>query len=120
MEFNEWLSQQITKNGYTPASFAKRAGFSKQAIYNYLDGRLPDRGGLEKIATALRIAPEEVFKIAVKGYKNSNDPWAEEMTHKLSSLDESRKSIAGKLLDALLDEQEKEQASQEKKRGAKP
>ncbi len=119
MEFNEWLSQQITKNGYTPASFAKRAGFSKQAIYNYLDGRLPDRGGLEKIATALRIAPEEVFKIAVKGHKKSDDPWADEISHKLSTLDESRKSIASKLLDALMDEQEKEQDIQTKGRGAK-
>ena len=110
MKFDKWLSQQISKTELTPASFAKRAGFSKQAIYNYLDGRTPDRDGLEKIAHALRLPPEEVFKIAISDATvASSDPWADEMAHKLSLLDESRKMIADKLLKALLDEQESTQ-----------
>jgi hypothetical protein len=111
MEFHEWLSQQLQIQGYSPPAFATKAHISKQAIYNYLDGRIPDRASLKKIAVALRMTPEEVFTISITGKKQTEDPWVDETSQKLSILDDQRRSIASKILDALIDQQEKEQGT---------
>ena len=106
----------------TQIELARAAGINRGTISNIINGHKgAGKDVLIAIATALRLPIDEVVR-ASEGLppRYANDSWFNEQAHKLNLLDESRKSIASRLLDALLDEQEKEQASQEKKRGAKP
>jgi len=106
VEFKDWLLSQIKQRGLSPAAFARKAGLSKQAIYNYLDGRLPDTDAIARLSSALRISPEEVSR-AIYAIK-SDDGWADNMNYKISQLTGSRREMAERLLDTLLDEQERE------------
>ena len=113
--FGNWLLNVLREREMSQSELARVAGISKGTVSNLINGTSGiGQDSLLAIARALRLPPETVFRAAGIFPPATNDPWADEMSHKLSALDETRKNVASKVLDALLDEQEKEQAAKQK------
>jgi len=68
----------------------------------------PDEIALRKIAKAFQLPPEIVFRVTGILPPLIDDPWAEKMNHKIGQLTGARREMAERLLDTLLDEQERE------------
>ncbi len=103
MNFSDWLLSELAKRKWSQSDLAKHSKLTKQAIGNYVSGRIPSRDALIVIAKALKIPMDTIFD-AVDGKVSKDDAWVEEMNHKLSLLPPSSRGVAEKLLDALLDE----------------
>jgi len=103
MNFADWLLNELAKKKWSQSDLAKHSGLTKQAIGNYVSGRVPSRDALIVIAKALKIPIEIIFD-AVDGKVSENDAWVEEMSHKISLLPPSSRGVVSKLLDALLEE----------------
>ena len=114
MKFNDWLLTEIKKRGWSQAELARQSGLTRAAISNYIAGQSPNGEAIDKLAKAFKMPPSVLFEIS-SSKKTATDPWVEEIAHKLSLLDESRKTIAHKLLKALLDEQEDNHSQNEEK-----
>lgn len=63
-KFVRFLDHQLAKKGWTDYQLAKRAGISSSVISHARQGKLPKWDACEKIATALGIPPEMVFRAA--------------------------------------------------------
>jgi len=108
--FADWLLAQLAKRNWTQTELAKKAGLTKQAITNYVNGRIPDNDAISKIASALRISVEEVYRVSIgKSANPAKDPWVEEMAHKLDQLPPNLRDVAGRLIDSMLDSEEASQ-----------
>jgi transcriptional regulator with XRE-family HTH domain len=108
MEFNDWLLNQLRERSWSQADLARASGLTRGGVSNYINGRTPDEAALRKIAKALKLSPEAVFRAAGVLPPTINDPWAEQMNHKIGQLSGTRREMAERLLDTLLDEQERE------------
>ena len=64
--FGEWLNDEIMRRGWSQAELARRSGISRQAISNYITGRIltPDDQALRSIARGLGYSAEEMYRIA--------------------------------------------------------
>lgn len=64
--FSEWLTKKMSDMGFTQAAFSRATGLTRQAISYYLSGKSkqPDEFALQKIAKALNLPPEEVYRAA--------------------------------------------------------
>lgn len=108
--FGEWLVKQLQRKNMTQSQLAHAAGVSRGTISNIINGHKGvGKDLMIAIATELRLPIDEVSR-AVQGLPAAyiNDPWVKEQTHKLNLLDDRNKDIAARLLDALLDQQQKE------------
>ncbi len=113
--FIDWLRNELETRGWSQAELARQSKLSPAQITRLLNGeRGVGENGLNAIARALRLPPETVFRAAGKLPNRATDPRIDELSHKFSTLDESRKNVVSKLLDVLMDEQEKEQAAKQK------
>lgn len=70
MEFSDWLLSELAKRKWTQADLARRSGLTKQAVTNYVSGRVPNRDALVSIAKSLQIPIEIIFD-AVSGKNKS-------------------------------------------------
>lgn len=70
MEFSDWLLSELAKRKWTQADLARRSGLTKQAVTNYVSGRVPNRDALVSIAKSLQIPIEIIFD-AVTGKNKS-------------------------------------------------
>lgn len=110
MMFNDWLLSQLKERDWSQADLARYSGLTRGGVSNYINGRIPDESALRKIAKALKLSPEEVFRRAGLLPPLVEDPWAEKMNHKINQLTGQRRELAERLLDALLDEQDRQEA----------
>ena len=63
--FSEWLSEKLAEKGLSQAELARRAGTHQSTISLVLsENRKPGPEFCEKIARALKIPPEEVYRAA--------------------------------------------------------
>lgn len=108
--FNDWILSRLIEKNWSQADLARESGLTRSAISKYMQGRIPDEEALRKIAKALKVSPEEVFRRAGLLPPLVEDPWAEKMNHKINQLTGQRRELAERLLDALLDEQDRQEA----------
>ncbi len=120
--FSEWLNGKLKEQGWTQADLARASGLTRATISYYLGpkSKKPDEDALRKIAKAFRLPVEAIFRAAGVLPPTAADPWAENMRHKINQLTGVRREMAERLLDTLLDEQDREAQSTPKKISLKP
>ncbi len=122
MGFSNWLIAELNARNWSQSELSRQADLTRAAISNYVSGQNPNADAMRKIAKAFKLPPEIVFRAAGILPPAVDDPWAEEMAHKINQLTGSRREMAERLLNTLLDEQDKQeiQKSAPKTRPAKP
>jgi transcriptional regulator with XRE-family HTH domain len=113
-KFQTWLIQQLKERDWSQADLSRKSGLTRQAIANYIAGRVPDEKSLRQIARAFKLSPITVFRVAgLLPSEPDTDEWVEEMSDKIVQIkDPTRREMAKKLLDALV-ENEKSGKSQQ-------
>jgi transcriptional regulator with XRE-family HTH domain len=87
MKFNDWLLERLKELDWSQADLARGSGLTRSVISKYMTGRIPDEAALRKIAKALHIAPESVFRAAgILPPAPEKDPVIDEITHLARSL----------------------------------
>lgn len=107
--FGEWLKQEIDKRHISQKELAEISGVTPAQISRIIGGTRgigPD--AIVGIARALKLPPELVFKKAGILPANAEDPWVATMQHKISLLTGPRREMAERLLDTMLNEQDRE------------
>lgn len=85
--FNNWLLEKMQEMKWTQADLARYSGLTKGAISNYVNGRTPDKSALQKIAHALKIPPEIVFRAAnLLPQENQTTELVEQITHLIEEM----------------------------------
>lgn len=88
--FNEWLLKQLEERGWKQADLARYSGITTGSISNYINGRIPDKNVLKKIAKAFKIPPEIVFRAAnLLPEENPKTELIEQITHLIQELPQS-------------------------------
>ena len=66
MKFEDWLSAQMKQRSWSQAQLARESGVSRQTISYWFSGKSkkPDQESLQKIADALGLPVEEVYRAA--------------------------------------------------------
>lgn len=66
IKFSDWLLEQLKERGWSQSELSHITGLTRQAISYYLSGKSkqPDEFALQKIAKALKLPPEEVYRAA--------------------------------------------------------
>lgn len=67
------------------------------------------------IANALKLPPEQVFRASGILPPENDDPWADEMSHKLSQLSPGLRGVAERFINSMVEQEEAE-----RKKNAKP
>lgn len=116
--FSEWLNSKLKELDWTQADLARASGLTRATISYYLGSKSkkPDDNALRKIAQAFKLPAEAVFRAAGVLPPTVNDPWIEEMNHKISQLTGIHREMAERLLNVLLIEQNNETAPTTKTR----
>ncbi len=92
MEFNDWLVEQLKEKDWSQADLAKKSNLTRATISNYVNGRIPDKVALRKLARALKLPPETVFeKAGLLPKKTPKDALAEKILHELDQLPEGER-----------------------------
>ena len=120
MKFNNWILSQLKDRGWSQADLARKSGLTRGGVSNYINGRIPDENALRKIAKAFKLPAEVVFRAAGVLPPTTDDPWSENMNHKINQLTGVRREMAERLLNTLLDEQDRETQSTPKTISLKP
>jgi transcriptional regulator with XRE-family HTH domain len=108
-EFSEWLTDELRKRGWSQADLARAANIHRQVVSTYINGRRskPDEDVLRSIARAFKMPPEEVFRAAGLLPPTTEDPWVENMNYKISQPTGIRRELAERLIDTMLEEQDR-------------
>lgn len=111
--FSEWLLQEMNKANLSQADLARITGLSTGAISNLINQvRSPSPEALNKIAKALKLAPENVFRIAgLLPQELEKDYLTEEAEFLLSQLTELQRKQAVKFIRFLAEEKGEYSAS---------
>jgi transcriptional regulator with XRE-family HTH domain len=104
--FSNWLQSELEIRDWSQSDLSKRSGVHRAIISKIILGSsMPMPETLEAIAKGLHISPVLVFQKAGLLPPNGDaDQWIEEMNHKMGLLDPSKRPMAEKLLNALLEE----------------
>ena len=64
--FSAWLSNKMMEHNWTQSDLARASGLTRQAISYYLSekSKQPDEFALQRIAHALKLPPEQVYRAA--------------------------------------------------------
>lgn len=82
--FINWLNEVLADKGWSQADLSKRAEVSTSMISSVLSGRRePGINFLSSVASALRVAPEDLYRLAGLLPSEKQD---DETLHKISSL----------------------------------
>lgn len=109
-DFPKWLESKRKDRGWTQSDLSRAAGISRQVVSDYegYKRKYFDEDILKKIARALKLPAETVFRAAgILDKTIDTDEWVEMMDHKMKLLEHSKRSMAERLLDALLEEEPK-------------
>jgi transcriptional regulator with XRE-family HTH domain len=112
IRFGEWIAREREKRGWSQADLARYAGLHRQSLYKIENGEAsPAVETFIALATALDISPNVLFrKAGLLPPIDENDAWADDMTNRMSKLTGARRSIAEKLVQSLIEEEQKENA----------
>jgi len=104
LKFSEWLTKQLAEKELSQAEFARKAGLSRQVIHYYLSSKTiqPDADSLKKIADALELPIEQVYRAAgmpVSATKHSKK--VDEIIHQIEGLSEDDQERVLALIEAL-------------------
>jgi transcriptional regulator with XRE-family HTH domain len=116
LPFSEWLQNALDKKGWKQSDLARAAHLGKGSLSDIVSGRR--KVGIDvarSIAEALKIPPEQVLRAAGMLPPENEDPWADEMSHKLTQLSPGLRSMAERLINSMVEQEEAEQ-----KKNAKP
>lgn len=83
-DFPKWLQGQMDQREWSQSELARRAGVDRQLIWRYLNNitTRPDETVLQKIARALKMPFEEIYRAAgILPPKPTGDEWIEKITH---------------------------------------
>jgi transcriptional regulator with XRE-family HTH domain len=115
--FSEWLLLTLENKKWSQADLARAAKVSRSAISEVISGRRRVGKDLAtSIADALKLPPEQVFREAGILPPENNDPWVEEMSHKLGQLSPGLRSMAERLINSMVEGEEAEQRKNTKPR----
>lgn len=106
MDFSKWLSGQLRARDWSQSDLAHAAGLTRQSISYYLSekSKQPDEFALRKIASALRLPPEEVYRAAGIPLSPTEDETLDRIEHLYNALkDPSSKQQALDFLEHLSD-----------------
>lgn len=111
--FSEWLSQKMNLENITQADLARMAGLSTGAISNLINQvRSPSPEALRKIAKALNVSPDRIFRIAgLLPPESPKDELTEEAEFLFSQLSLYQRRQAVKFIRFLADEKGEYNAS---------
>lgn len=106
-KFQTWLMQQLQERDWSQADLSRKSNLTRQAIANYMAGRIPDEKSLRQIARAFKLPPIMVFRAAgILPVEPDSDEWVEEMNDKIAQIkDPTRREMAKKLLDTLVEDE---------------
>lgn len=107
-KFQTWLMQQLQERDWSQADLSRKSNLTRQAIANYMAGRIPDEKSLRQIARAFKLPPITVFRAAgILPAEPDADEWVEEMSDKITQIkDPTRREMAKKLLDTLVEDEQ--------------
>lgn len=109
MKFTDWLTEEMRKrDNMSPATLAKLAGISEGAISHLFAGRRkPGKDLCLGIATAFKIPPEQVYRIAgILPPEASENAWADQQAYLLSQLtDPALKGVAENFIKSLVEQE---------------
>jgi transcriptional regulator with XRE-family HTH domain len=110
-KFQTWLMQQLQERDWSQADLSRKSNLTRQAIANYMAGRIPDEKSLRQIARAFKLPPITVFRAAgILPAEPDADEWVEEMSDKITQIkDPTRREMAKKLLDTLVEDEQSRQ-----------
>lgn len=107
MKFGDWLQNEMDSRDMSQADLSRSSGLTTAGVAYLVNGkRNPGQDACIKIAHALRLPPETVFQAAgILPARKDVDPWVEEQKFIISQLTGTRRNIAERLLQGLLDEE---------------
>lgn len=120
--FSRWLIAQMNKKNWSQSRTADESGLSRQAIANYVDGRIPDHESILALARVFKARPEGLFRMAI-GLREQpdEDPWVEDMDYKLRQISTPRlREMAERLIDSLMEEETSHKSNQKNHPRPKP
>ena len=111
--FSEWLLQKMSLDNLTQADLSRMTGLSTGAISNLINQvRQPSPEALRKIAKALNVSPDRIFRIAgLLPPIQSKDDLTEEAEFLLSQLSIFQRQQAVKFIRFLAEEKGEYNAS---------
>ena len=121
VNFSSWLSEKMREREWSQSDLARASGLTRQSISYYLSdkSKQPDEFALQRIAHALKLPPEQVYRAAgTLPPKAKDDPWVDEMAHKLSQLPPNLRDVANRLIDSLAESEEATRKAKPKPKSA--
>jgi transcriptional regulator with XRE-family HTH domain len=113
--FSEWLLVTMEHKEWSQADLARAAKVSRSAISEVISGkRQVGKGLATSIAHALKLPPEQVFRAAGILPPEKEDPWVEEMAHKLDQLSPGLRAVAERFINSMVDGEEAERKAKSK------
>lgn len=109
--------QQLQERDWSQADLSRKSNLTRQAIANYMAGRIPDEKSLRQIARAFKLPVVTVFRAAgILPAEPDTDEWVEEMSDKISQIkDPTRREMAKKVLDTLVEDEQSGQNQRQEK-----
>lgn len=109
--------QQLQERDWSQADLSRKSNLTRQAIANYIAGRIPDEKSLRQIARAFKLPPILVFQAAgILPIEPETDAWVEEMKNKITQIkDPTRREMAKKVLDTLVEDEHSGQNQRQEK-----
>lgn len=94
MNFSNWLLEILNERNWSQSDLARASGLTRAAISYYLGpkSKKPDEDALKKIAHALKIPPETVFRAAgLLPEKPPKDELIDKIIYELDQLPEEER-----------------------------
>lgn len=118
----DWMIAERQKNGWSQADLARKSHLTRTTISDY-EKRIrpnPDIRALTQISEALGYPGDALPRVAgLLPDEPDYDEWVEKTAHKLSKLSPRLRSVADRLIDGLIDENEVNQKSKPKTKSAR-
>lgn len=117
ISFSEWLQEQLDKKGWNQSKLASAAHLGKGSLSDIMSGRRKVGSEVARaIADALKLPPEQVFRAAgILPAEREEDPWVDEMAHKLEQLSPGLRGMAERLINSMVEGEEAEQRKAKQK-----
>lgn len=114
----------MNEKNWSARETAREAGLSHPVITEILNGFQPSAKTCKALAKVFKYPETQLLRMAgIVSEKPDVDPWVERVAHKMSRLRNGRRSAMDKLIDAMLADQDEEDAKNERNkpsRGIRP
>jgi transcriptional regulator with XRE-family HTH domain len=112
ISFSEWLQKELERKGWNQSDLARAAHLGKGSLSDIISGRRKVGSEVARaIADALKLPPEQVFRAAGILPPEKEDPWVDEMSHKLGQLSPGLRGVAERFINSMLEGEEAERKS---------